>query len=217
MRNAAALSETESRATLLESGEHEIPLDVLESAAAERESRADRAAFDRHVLSHRSELLAAGIRLAGSRAEAEDLVQEAVMRAWVFWHRFEPGTNGRAWMHRILLNTFINGYRKRRRERDVLAAVQVEELRALGWDARLSMTPGESLGDEVSAAMSRLPEEFRRVLVLVDLEEQSYRDAAVILGCPIGTVMSRLHRARAAMKRELARYAVSEGYVAQAA
>jgi RNA polymerase sigma-70 factor (ECF subfamily) len=211
MRYAAAISETDSAGGILESGEHEIPIELTSSAPL------DRAAFDRHVLSHRSELLAAGIRLAGSRAEAEDLVQEAVMRAWVFWHRFEPGTNGRAWMHRILLNTFINGYRKRRRERDVLAAVQVEELRALGWDARIAATPGESLGDEVSAAMSRLPDEFRRVLVLVDLEEQSYRDAAVILGCPIGTVMSRLHRARAAMKRELGRYAVSEGYVAQAA
>jgi RNA polymerase sigma-70 factor (ECF subfamily) len=211
MRYAAAINETDSNGGVLESGEHEIPIELASSEPL------DRAAFDRHVLSHRSELLAAGIRLAGSRAEAEDLVQEAVMRAWVFWHRFEPGTNGRAWMHRILLNTFINGYRKRRRERDVLAAVQVEELRALGWDARLANTPGESLGDEVSAAMARLPEEFRRVLVLVDLEEQSYRDTAVILGCPIGTVMSRLHRARSAMKRELGRYAVTEGYVAQAA
>ena len=210
MRYAAAIEETDSgRNETLESGEHEIPVEIS--------APLDRAAFDRHVLAHRGELLAAGVRLAGSRAEAEDLVQEAVMRAWVFWHRFEPGTNGRAWMHRILLNTFINGYRKRRRERDVLAAVQVEELRALGWDARVSMTPGESLGDEVSAALSRLPDEFRRVLVLVDLEEQSYRDTAVILGCPIGTVMSRLHRARAAMKRELGRYAVTEGYVPQAA
>ena len=211
MGDAAALYDTGSTPTLDESGEHEIPIELTSAAPL------DRAAFDRHVLSHRSELLAAGIRLAGSRAEAEDLVQEAVMRAWVFWHRFEPGTNGRAWMHRILLNTFINGYRKRRRERDVLAAVQVEELRALGWDARVHATPGETLGDEVSAALSRLPDEFRRVLVLVDLEEQSYRDAARTLGCPIGTVMSRLHRARTAMKRELAAYATGEGYVAQAA
>ena len=210
MRHAAAISETDSAGALLESGEHEIPIEA-------RSAPLDRGAFDQHVLRHRGELLAAGIRLAGSRAEAEDLVQEAVMRAWVFWHRFEPGTNGRAWMHRILLNTFINGYRKRRRERDVLAAVQVEELRALGWDARVSMAPGEALGDEVSAALARLPEEFRRVLVLVDLEEQSYRDAALALGCPIGTVMSRLHRARSAMKRELGRYAVTEGYVPQAA
>jgi RNA polymerase sigma-70 factor (ECF subfamily) len=206
----AALYDEGSK-SILESGEHEIPIEV------DRTAPLDRAAFDRHVLVHRPELLAAAMRLAGSRAEAEDIVQEAVMRAWVFWHRFEPGTNGRAWMHRILINTFINGYRKRRRERDVLAAVQIEELRALGWDARLSKTPGEALGDEVSAALARLPEEFRRVLVLVDLEEQSYRDAAQTLGCPIGTVMSRLHRARSAMKRELAEYATEEGYVAQAA
>jgi RNA polymerase sigma-70 factor, ECF subfamily len=209
---------------LLESGEHEIPVACIEEGRLDdgrlaegsaRESL-DRTAFDREVLRHRTELLAAGMRLSGSRAEAEDLVQEAVMRAWVFWHRFEPGTNGRAWMHRILLNTFINGYRKRRRERDVLAAVQVEELRSLGWDARVHLTPGESLSDEVALALSRLPEDFRRVIVLVDLEDRSYRDAALAIGCPIGTVMSRLHRARAAMKRELADYAVTEGYVPEA-
>jgi RNA polymerase sigma-70 factor (ECF subfamily) len=78
-------------------------------------STGDRTDFDREVLRHRRDLLGAGVRLTGSRVEAEDLVQEAVMRAWLFWHRFAPGTNGRAWMHRILLNTFINGYRRKRR------------------------------------------------------------------------------------------------------
>jgi RNA polymerase sigma-70 factor (ECF subfamily) len=216
-QHAAQRPSLESRA-LLESGEHEIPIGLIDEPSTDETSRAlDRSAFDREVLRHRTELLAAGMRLSGSRAEAEDLVQEAVMRAWVFWHRFEPGTNGRAWMHRILLNTFINGYRKRRRERDVLAAVQVEELRQLGWDARAHLTPGESLSDEVALALSRLPEDFRRVIVLVDLEDRSYRDAAIAIGCPIGTVMSRLHRARAAMKRELAEYAVTEGYVPESA
>jgi RNA polymerase sigma-70 factor (ECF subfamily) len=232
---AAQCPSVESSA-LLESGEHDLTGVLAEPTtdgsarlghgrewAAERADQLpaglieqpglDRTAFDREVLRHRTELLSAGIRLSGSRAEAEDLVQEAVMRAWVFWHRFEPGTNGRAWMHRILLNTFINGYRKRRRERDVLAAVQIEELRALGWDARQHITPGESLSDEVALALSRLPEDFRRVIILVDLEDRSYRDAAIAIGCPIGTVMSRLHRARAAMKRELTEYAVTEGYV----
>ena len=205
----------DSRA-ILESGEHAIPAEAADQESDDRQGLApnmDRPAFDREVLRHRNELLAAGMRLSGSRAEAEDLVQEAVMRAWVFWHRFEPGTNGRAWMHRILLNTFINGYRKRRRERDVLAAVQLEELRALSGDARGNVTPGESLSDEVALALGRLPSDFRRVIVLVDLEDRSYRDAALAIGCPIGTVMSRLHRARAAMKRELSDYAVSEGYV----
>lgn len=173
--------------------------------------------FEHEVLRHRRELIGAGMRLTGSRAEAEDLVQDAVMRAWTFWHRFEPGTNGRAWMHRILLNTFINGYRRKRRERDILQAVHAEELRAQGWDGHVGEAPGEGLGDEVQAALDALPEEFRRVVVLVDLEERSYRDAASAIGCPIGTVMSRLHRARRAMKRQLEEYASTEGYAAEAA
>lgn len=174
--------------------------------------------FQREVLRHRAELLGAGIRLCGSRSDAEDLVQEAVMRAWVFWHRFEPGTNGRAWMHRILLNTFINGYRKRRRERDILAMVRAEELHAQSMDeAARELAPGEALGDEVKAALDELPEDFRRVLVLVDLEEKSYRDAAHTIGCPIGTVMSRLHRARRAMKAKLVDYAANETGLAEAA
>jgi RNA polymerase sigma-70 factor (ECF subfamily) len=174
---------------------------------------ADRASYDREVLRHRPELISAAIRLTGSRAEADDLVQEAVMRAWVFWHRFEPGTNGRAWMHRILLNTFINGYRKRRREREVLTQVHAVETHARRSVELVARTPGETLSDEVHAALWRLPEEFRRVIVLVDLEDRSYRDAAIAMGCPIGTVMSRLHRARKAMQRELAAYAVTHGYV----
>ncbi|MFN7702372.1 MAG: sigma-70 family RNA polymerase sigma factor [Deltaproteobacteria bacterium] len=176
---------------------------------------ADRASYDLEVLRHRPELIAAAIRLTGSRSEADDLVQEAVLRAWMFWHRFEPGTNGRAWMHRILLNTFINGYRKRRREREVLAQVHAVESHARHGAGLVPRTPGETLSDEVHAALERLPEDFRRVIVLVDLEDRSYRDASVAMGCPIGTVMSRLHRARRAMQRELAAYAVSHGYVAQ--
>jgi len=177
-------------------------------------SQADRASYDQEVLKHRAELVAAAIRLTGSRAEADDLVQEAVLRAWVFWHRFEPGTNGRAWMHRILLNTFINGYRKRRREREVLTQVHAVETHTRRGAEQRAFTPGESLSDEVHAALWRLPEEFRRVIVLVDLEDKSYRDAAHAMGCPIGTVMSRLHRARRAMQRELAGYATALGYTA---
>ena len=171
-------------------------------------SQHDRAEFDQEVLKHRGELFGSALRMTGSRAEAEDLVQEAVLRAWTFWHRFQPGTNGRAWMHRILVNTFINGYRRRRREREILSEIKLER-RAV---------PGEALGDEVTAALATLPTEFREVLIIVDLGGQSYKEAAAQIGCPIGTVMSRLHRARRQMKRELCDYAVAEGYVtAQAA
>ena len=175
----------------------------------------DRAEFDREVLRHRGELLGAALRMTASRAEADDLVQEAVMRAWMFWDRFQPGTNGRAWMHRILVNTFINGYRRKRREREILGEIRRETPAA--WEKSQRPIPGEGLGDEVTAALRTLPTEFRQVLVLVDLDERSYKDAASTLGCPIGTVMSRLHRARRAMKQQLSEYAQAEGYVASQA
>ena len=180
--------------------------------------RTDRAEFDREVLAHRRELFGAALRMTGRRAEAEDLVQEAVLRAWTFWARFQPGTNGRAWMHRILVNTFINGYRRRRREREILGEIRHEVRDEPSWDGGVRAVPGEGLGDEVTAALESLPHEFRQVLVLVDLADRSYKDAASTIGCPIGTVMSRLHRARRAMKERLSDYAVNEGYVpAQAA
>lgn len=176
--------------------------------------RIDRAEFDREVLTHRRELFGAALRMTGRRAEAEDLVQEAVLRAWTFWDRFQPGTNGRAWMHRILVNTFINGYRRRRREREILGEIKQEVREDRSWDGGVHRVPGEGLGDEVTAALEALPAEFRQVLVLVDLDDRSYKDAASVIGCPIGTVMSRLHRARRAMKQRLSDYAVTEGYVA---
>lgn len=211
MRNAGPKTMTNAATALDDeevSGVHD-----LRTLAALR----DRATYDREVLVHRAELVAAAMRLTGSRAEAEDLVQEAVMRAWVFWRRFEPGTNGRAWMHRILVNTFITGYRKRRREREVLSQVHAIEEHARRAHEASSITPGEALSDEVAAALAGLPEDFRRVVVLVDLEDKSYRDAAAILGCPIGTVMSRLHRARRAMQRTLATYAATMGYASSTA
>lgn len=191
-----------------ESGEHRI--DALPEA--EPLGRPDRALFAREVLAHRAELVASGARLSGSRAEAEDLVQEAILRAWVFFDRFQPGTNGRAWMHRILFNTFVNGYRRRRREREILGQIHATELHASKESIGRGALPTESLSDEVQAALTKLHPDFRRVIEIVDLDERSYRDAALLLGCPIGTVMSRLHRARRAMKRELESYAEAEGW-----
>lgn len=172
----------------------------------------DAALFAREVLRHREELVLAGVRLSGSRAEAEDLVQEAILRAWTFFSHFQPGTNGRAWMHRILFNTFVNGWRRRRREREILTQVHAVVVHAEANRQSRALAPGEALSDEVQAALDRLPPDFRRVLVLVDLEDKSYRDAARALGCPIGTVMSRLHRARRAMQAELRSYAEAEGW-----
>ncbi len=164
--------------------------------------------FQRSVLPYLLELRGAAVRLAGSQSEADDLLQEAGMRAWQFRDHFEPGSNGRAWLHRILVNTFINGWRRKRREREVLAQVVVEPQTR----ASVAAIDGVALGDEVSAALAALPADFRAVLVLVDMQDRSYREVADALGCPIGTVMSRLHRARRAMQRRLSDYARGEGY-----
>ncbi len=169
--------------------------------------------FHKAVMPYLGDLRGAAVRLAGSHAEADDLLQEAGMRAWQFRDHFQPGSNGRAWLHRILVNTFINGWRRKRREREVLAQVMVEpETRAA-----VAAIDGAALGDEVSAALAALPADFRAVLVRVDMLDQSYREVAGALGCPIGTVMSRLHRARRAMQQRLGDYARGEGYTADAA
>jgi RNA polymerase sigma-70 factor (ECF subfamily) len=133
-------------------------------------------------------------------------------RAWTFFSYFEPGSNARAWMHRILRNTFISGYRRKRRERELNGRIAHEtEL----YGSATGATP-EGLGDEVTAALASLAPEFRDAVVLVDLESFSYRDAADRLGCPIGTVMSRLHRGRRALRRALTDYAVEVGVAAAA-
>jgi len=184
---------------------------------SEKARAAQRNEFDETVLTHLDELYGTAVRLTRSASDAEDLVQDAVMRAWAFWDRFEPGTNARAWMHRILMNTFINGYRRRKRERDMLAQARVEASRGPRWSHEDRRARQDGLGDEVEAALAALPEEFRSVVLLVDHNGLSYKEVARTLDCPIGTVMSRLHRARRLLKQRLRSYAVTEGYIPQAA
>ena len=174
--------------------------------------RPDRAEFEALVLARLDELFGAALRLTRSRSDAEDLVQEAVMRAYTHWHRFEPGTNARAWMHRIVVNTFINGYRRRRREREILEQLHGTETKVPVPDPGRPLLR-DGVGDEVQTALAELSEDFRLVVQLVDGEGMSYQEVADIVGCPIGTVMSRLHRARRALRRRLRGYAAAEGYV----
>lgn len=169
--------------------------------------------FQRAVLPYVSELYGTAVRLTRSRTEADDLLQEALLRAWSFWDRFEQGTNARAWMHRILMNTFINGYRRKKRERELLAEVDREMERRPFVDHASFQRRAEGVGDEVQMALEQLPDEFRQVVLLVDFDDLSYREVADTLGCPIGTVMSRLHRGRRVLKRELRGYARAEGYL----
>ena len=172
--------------------------------------------FETEVARHLRTLREAARRLTGSVDEADDLVQDAVMRAWTFWDRFEPGSNSRAWLHRILVNTFINAYRKRRRERDLYRAAAEETRREVLTALALRQAERDGLSDEVGAALRALPMEFRAVVELVDLKDLSYREVASELGCPIGTVMSRLHRGRKQLHGILAGYASAEGYLPNA-
>ncbi len=169
--------------------------------------------FDRAILQHFDELYGTAVRLTRDKTDAEDLVQEAIMRAWAFWDRFEAGTNGRAWIHRILMNTFINGYRRKKREREVLGQVRSEVVKKPQWVHDDDCRARDGLSDEVEAALARLPEDFRCVVLLVDGSGLSYKEAAEALDCPIGTVMSRLHRARKRLQDDLKAYAFDEGYV----
>jgi RNA polymerase sigma-70 factor, ECF subfamily len=140
------------------------------------------------------------------REKAEDLVQEVYLQAWRSFHRFEQGTNLRAWLYKILFNIFYSGLRK-----DRLQYVPVEETIAetLAYDPP---TPQHFTDRDILQALERVPRDFQIPVVLADVEELSYREIADVLGIPLGTVMSRLHRGRKLLRMELAKYAHEAGY-----
>ena len=155
-------------------------------------------------------MYSAAYRLTRNAADAEDLLQETFLRAYRAFHQFEPGTNLKAWLYRILTNTFINSYRKKQREPHTVSDEEVEDWYLYSKMAEEGMEPSaesavlESLPDEdVQEALSSLPEQFRMAVLLADVEGFSYKEIAEIMGVPIGTVMSRLHRGRKALEKRL--------------
>jgi RNA polymerase sigma-70 factor (ECF subfamily) len=177
--------------------------------------------FEREALSHLSTLLAVSARLTKNSSEAEDLVQDTLLKALRAKEHFAQGSNMRAWLLRILTNTFINRYRRGGLERSVLDGPDADPL-ADGWigaSTMESMRDPESralrsmLEKEIVRALDELPEEFRLAVVLSDVEELSYKEIAEIMGCPIGTVMSRLHRGRRLLKGRLYQHARAIGIV----
>jgi RNA polymerase sigma-70 factor (ECF subfamily) len=156
------------------------------------------------------ELCRTALRLARGTALADDLVQETLARAWQARASFRPGTNARAWTRRILFNTYINHYRKKKREQEAL-----DELRSASRTSHRGVHDG--FGDEVAAALRALRPEFREAVELVDLRDLSYQDAADQLACPVGTVMSRLHRGRKRLRSALRGYALDQGVLRRAA
>ena len=179
--------------------------------------------FTRDALPHLDALYSAALRYTRNPADAEDLVQEAFAKAYAAFHQFRPGTNLRAWLHRILTNTYINTYRKRQRQPQQVSADATSgeddnfSLYDRIADATAAPAEVEALShltdDEVKQALADLPEQFRMAVYLADVEGFRYAEIAEIMDTPIGTVMSRLHRGRAALQRALFEYAQKRGLV----
>lgn len=172
--------------------------------------------FEREALVHLDTLYNVALRLAGNSADAEDLVQETVTKAYRAWDKFKPGTNCRAWLVTILRNTFINQYRKesKRPSRVQFDAVESSSV----FEAVQDRDPEGTffrfiVDDEVNEAIQELPEEFRTPVVLSDVEGMSYAEIAEILDVPVGTVKSRLFRGRRRLQRRLYEYALEMGYI----
>jgi RNA polymerase sigma-70 factor, ECF subfamily len=181
-----------------------------------RESRRDE--FEAEALPHLDHLYSAAFYLCGDRDRASDLVQETFLRAFRFFSQFEPGTNCRAWLLTILHNSFRNQYRAGRRERgqvdidDPGAAREATEASGVDSDPQALVLSGR-MDQEIVQAIGELPETFRSAIVAVDLQELTYEEGARVLGCPVGTVRSRLSRGRRLLERKLARYARERGIV----
>lgn len=180
-----------------------------------------RAEFEREAMPHLDALYGAALRLTRSPSDAEDLVQDTLLRAYRFWHRFEAGTNLKAWLLRIQTNTFINRYRRSVRERKVfdgaMAAPVGEGVMSRsamrGLNQPIEAAQRRILAREIQKAIDELPEDHRIMILLADVEELSYKEIAEAVGCPVGTVMSRLHRARKGLQKKLLRQAVQMGIV----
>jgi RNA polymerase sigma-70 factor (ECF subfamily) len=179
--------------------------------------------FEVEMLGHLDTLYGVSCRMTKSTAEAEDLVQDTVVKAMRARDQFQPGTNLKAWLLRILTNTFINRYRRGGLERDLLDGPDADSL----TDAWVGATTLRAMRDpetqalsplveaEVQRALDELPAEFRLAVVLSDIEELSYKEIADAMGCPIGTVMSRLHRGRRMLQKTLREHAVAMGIVSE--
>jgi len=175
--------------------------------------------FEELALQHLDPMYSAALRLTKNERDAEDLVQDTFLRAYRFFDKFERGTNMKAWLFKILTNTFINRYRRRVKERTVVEGSERDTVhdRFISRDATEYPANPEQyffdrqLTDDILGAIDSLPIDFRLVVILADLQEFSYKEIAEILGCPVGTVMSRLYRGRKLLQKMLRRYAGESG------
>jgi RNA polymerase sigma-70 factor (ECF subfamily) len=175
--------------------------------------------FEGLTIEHLDPLFSAALRLTKNERDAEDLVQDTFLRAYRFFDKFERGTNIKAWLFKILTNTFINRYRRKVKERSVVEGTERDTVheRFMSREATEYADNPEKflsdrlLSDDVLQAIDALPIDFRLVVILADLQEFSYKEIAEILECPVGTVMSRLYRGRKLLQKSLRTYAIHQG------